>query len=63
MRFASKFVLTVIAMASASLLSTGLLGCSETTLIGQPGSGLPTRVQAIIEVTTLFILPSKSSPR
>ena len=52
MRFASKFILTVIAMASASLLSTGLLGCSETTLIGQPGAGLPTRVQAIIEVTS-----------
>ncbi len=52
MRFVSKLFLGLVTLFSMGLLSAGVIGCSETTLIGQPGAGLPTRVEAIIEVSS-----------
>ena len=52
MRFANKLVLSLSAIFFAATLSVSVLGCSETSLIGQPGAGLPTRVEAIIEVSS-----------
>jgi len=51
-RFANKLVLSLSAIFFAATLSVSVLGCSETSLIGQPGAGLPTRVEAIIEVSS-----------
>tara|TARA_Y100001968_G_scaffold177003_1_gene162138 strand:- start:781 stop:2469 length:1689 start_codon:yes stop_codon:yes gene_type:complete len=48
----TQFNLTLGSLALGNILAVGLLGCSETTLIGQPGAGLPTRVQATIEVSS-----------
>ena len=52
MRLAYKLIVTLAGLCSAAILSASVIGCSETTLIGQPGAGLPTRVQAIIEVSS-----------
>lgn len=52
MRLANKFVLALAGLCSAVFLSASVIGCSETSLIGQPGAGLPTRVVAIIEVSS-----------
>jgi hypothetical protein len=51
-RFANKLILSSTATCCAAILSVTVLGCSETSLIGQPGAGLPTRVEAIIEVSS-----------
>ncbi|HCP47937.1 MAG TPA: hypothetical protein DIU15_17995 [Deltaproteobacteria bacterium] len=52
MHSAHRIVAKFGTAATTLVMAVALVGCSETTLITTPDSGLPTRVEAIIEVAS-----------